>query len=172
NVAHGSLYMLGGFVLSSVVAASTGARFWLALIVATIVVAVLGALLEIAILRRIYTKDHLVQLIATFAMLLIIADVSISIWGNTARTVDAPAIADGTISVGGASFPTYRIVIIIAACVVGLAMWAMLTKTPLGWRTRAAVEDPELLSSSGTNLAVLRTARTSPGRRGRTWEGV
>ena len=157
NVAHGSFYMLGGFIMSSVVAASTGARFWWALIVATVVVAVLGALLEVAILRRIYTKDHLVQLIATFAMLLIIADVSTTIWGNKASTVDAPSVADGTLTIGGASFPSYRIVIILAAMLVGVAMWAMLAKTPLGWRTRAAVEDPELLSSSGTNLALLRT---------------
>lgn len=157
NVAHGSFYMLGGFIMTSVVATSTGVRFWWALVVATVVVAVLGALLEVTILRRIYDKDHLVQLVATFAMALIIADLATSIWGNRARTVDAPSIADNTLSIAGASFPAYKLVIIAAAIVVGVGMWAMLTKTALGWRTRAAVEDPELLSSSGTNLALLRT---------------
>lgn len=157
NVAHGSFYMLGGFVMTSVAATSTGIRFWWALIAATVVVAVIGALLEITILRRIYAKDHLVQLVATFAMMLIIADLAASIWGSRARTVKAPPIADGTISVAGASFPSYHLVIIAAAAVVGVGLWVMLTKTPLGWRTRAAVEDPELLSSSGTNLSLLRT---------------
>jgi len=157
NVAHGSFYMLGGFLMTSLAASSAGIRFWWALALATLVVAVLGALLEVTILRRIYQKDHLVQLVATFAMMLIIADVAKTIWGSRARTVDAPAAVDGTLTVGGASFPTYRLVIIAAAVLVAVALWVMLTKTALGWRTRAAVEDPELLSSSGTNLTLLRT---------------
>lgn len=156
NVAHGSFYMLGGLIMTSI-AATTGELFWVALVVATLVVALIGSALEMVVLRRIYAKEHLVQLVATFAMLLIISDVASTIWGSKSRTVNAPEYLTGTIKVGGAAFPTYRLVIIGAAVVVAVGLWLMLTKTALGWRTRAAVEDPELLASSGTNLTLLRT---------------
>jgi branched-chain amino acid transport system permease protein len=156
NVAHGSFYMLGGLIMASL-AAGTGELFWIALVLATLLVALIGSALEIVVLRRIYHKEHLVQLVATFAMLLIISDLASTIWGRKARTVNAPSSLTGTISVGGADFPAYRLVIIGAAILVAVGLWLMLTKTALGWRTRAAVEDPELLAGGGTNLTLLRT---------------
>lgn len=157
NVAHGSFYMLGGLLMASLATAGTGERFWIALGVATSVVALVGSAVEVVVLRHIYDKEHLLQLVATFAVLLIVSDVASTIWGSKGRTVDAPATLDGTVSVAGAAFPTYRLAIIVAAVLVAGGLWAMLTKTAIGWRTRAAVEDPELLSSSGTNLRLLRT---------------
>lgn len=157
NVAHGSFYMLGAFVMTTAVGASTGARFWAALVVAALVVAVLGGVLEVTVMRRIYAKEHLTQLLATFGLTLIIADLAVRIWGNGSRLVTAPPAVSGAATVSGASFPEYDIVIVLAAIAVGLGLWALLQRTSLGWRIRAAVEDPELLACSGTNLPLLRT---------------
>jgi branched-chain amino acid transport system permease protein len=157
NVAHGSFYMLGAFVMTTAVGASTGARFWASLVVAALVVAVLAGALEVTVMRRIYGKEHLTQLLATFGITLVIADLTVRIWGNGSRLVTAPEAVGGAATVSGASFPEYDIVIVLAAVAVGLGLWALLQRTPLGWRIRAAVEDPELLACSGTNLPLLRT---------------
>jgi branched-subunit amino acid ABC-type transport system permease component len=157
NVAHGSFYMLGAFIMTTVVGAGTGARFWVALVAAAIVVAAVGGALEVTVMRRIYAKEHLTQLLATFGISLVIADVAVRVWGNGSRLVTAPAAVSGAATVSGGSFPKYDIVIVVAALAVGIGLWALLRLTPLGWRIRAAVEDPELLACSGTNLALLRT---------------
>lgn len=157
NVAHGSFYMLGAFVMTTAVGASTGARFWVALVVAALVVAALGGALEVTVMRRIYAKEHLTQLLATFALTLVIADLAVRIWGSGSRLVTAPTAVGGAATVSGASFPEYDFVIVLAAIAVGLGLWLLLQRTSLGWRIRAAVEDPELLACSGTNLSLLRT---------------
>jgi branched-subunit amino acid ABC-type transport system permease component len=157
NIAHGSFYMLGAFLMTTVAGVSGGLRFWLALVIATAVVAAVGAACEVTVMRRIYAKEHLTQLVATFALFLIIADLSLRVWGNQNRTVSAPDFADGKIELGGASFPAYDIVVVTAAVLTGLGLWLLLSRTPLGWRIRAAVEDPELLAAGGTNLTLLRT---------------
>jgi branched-chain amino acid transport system permease protein len=157
NVAHGSLYMLGAFVMTTVVGAGTGARFWVALIVAALIVAAIGAVLELTVMRRVYAEEHLTQLLATFGLSLVIADLAVRIWGDGSRLVTAPKAVSGAATVSGASFPEYDIVLVGAAIAVGLGLWALLQRTSLGWRIRAAVEDPELLACSGTNLALLRT---------------
>jgi len=157
NIAHGSFYMLGAFVMTTVAGVSTGLRFWVALVAATAVVGVVGTAIEVTVMRRIYAKEHLTQLLATFGLFLIIADLAARFWGNESRTVSAPSIASGHLSIGGATFPTYDVVVVGAAALTGLGLWLLLTRTPLGWRIRAAVEDPELLAAGGTNLRVLRT---------------
>ncbi len=157
NIAHGSLYMIGAFVMTTVAGVATGLRFWLALVVATAIVGLIGATVEVTVLRRIYGKEHLTQLLATFGLFLIIADLALRVWGNKSRSVSAPSIASGHLTVGGATFPTYDVVVVAAAVLVGVGLWFLLQRTPLGWRIRAAVEDPELLAASGTNLRLLRT---------------
>lgn len=157
NVAHGSFYMVGAFVMTTVAADSAGARFWGALAAATVVVAVLSVVVEVSVMRRIYASDHLTHLLATFAVSLIIADLALRVWGSGGRSVREPSLATGAVSWGGASFPAYDLVLIAAAFAVGLGLWLVLTRTSFGWRIRAAVDDPELLSCTGTRLSLLRT---------------
>jgi branched-subunit amino acid ABC-type transport system permease component len=157
NVAHGSFYMLGAFVMTTVAANSAGARFWVAVAAATVVVAVLSVVVEVSVMRRIYASDHLTHLLATFAVSLIVADLALRVWGSGGRSVREPSVATGAVSLGGATFPAYDLVLIAAAFAVGLGLWLLLTRTPFGWRIRAAVDDPELLSCTGTRLSLLRT---------------
>lgn len=157
NVAHGSFYMYGAFIVTSVVGAGAGGRLWLGLLVAPLALGVLGAGVEVSVLRRIYKQDHLVQLVATYGLFLIFSDIALHIWGSQPRTVNPPAPLSGSIAIGSDSFPAYDVFAIVVALVVGLALWALLQRSPLGWRIRAAVEDPETLATTGTNVPLLST---------------
>ena len=157
NIAHGSFYMVGAFTVSTIAGVSSGLQFWLALILATLVVAVIGAGVELTVMRRIYEKEHLTQLLATFGIFLIVGDLALRVWGNQPRSQAPPALVDGQLRIAGATFPLYNVVIVIAAIVTGLGLWLLLSRTALGWRIRAAVEDPELLACGGTNLKLVRT---------------
>ena len=157
NVAHGSFYMYGAFLVTAVVGAAGGGRFWLALALAPLAVAAIGTVVELTVLRRVYRRDHLVQLVVTYALFLIFADLALRFWGTQARSVAAPSPLSGTVSIGSSTFPVYDLCAIGAAVVVGLALWALLRRTALGWRIRAAVEDPETLATSGTNVPLLST---------------
>ena len=159
NIAHGSFYMYGAFLVTVIVgAAGASARFWLALVIAPLAVAGIGIVVELTVLRRVYRRDHLVQLVVTYALFLIFADLALRFWGTQARSVPAPSALSGTVPIGSSTFPAYDLFAIGAAVAVGLGMWALLQGTALGWRIRAAVEDPETLATSGTNVPLLSTA--------------
>ncbi len=158
NLAHGSFYMYGAFLVTVVVGAS-GADpwFWLALAIAPLAVTGLGITVELTVLRHVYRRDHLAQLVVTYALFLILADLALRFWGTQARSVTAPAPLNGTVPIGSSTFPVYDLFAIGAAVAVGLALWALLQRTALGWRIRAAVEDPETLATSGTSVPLLST---------------
>jgi branched-chain amino acid transport system permease protein len=157
NIAHGSFYMYGAFLLSTIAGTASGLRFWAALLAAAVIVALIGVAAELGVLRRIYQREHLTQLIATFGLFLVLADLALHFWGSNSRTVNPPPAVAGHLTVAGATFPTYDLVIIGAAGIVGAALWLLLQRTALGWRIRAAVEDSETLAAGGTNLRLLRT---------------
>ena len=158
NIAHGSFYMYGAFLVATIVGATgAGGRFWLALAVAPLAVAGIGAVVEVSVLRRVYRRDHLVQLVVTYALFLIFADLALRLWGTQSRSVSAPSLLGGRIAIGSSTFPVYDLFAIAASVIVGLGMWVLLQRTALGWRIRAAVEDPETLATSGTNVPLLCT---------------
>lgn len=164
NVAHGSFYMYGAFLVSALVGAASGGTahpawiFWIALLVAPAAVAALGAVIEILVLRRIYEREHLLQLLATFALFYILAGTGLLTWGGQYRSVPIPQVLRGHFMlIGGAAFPVYDGFVMGVAVVVGLSMWWLLQRTRLGWRIRAAIEDPEMLAATGTNVRGLFT---------------
>jgi branched-subunit amino acid ABC-type transport system permease component len=157
NLAHGSLYMYGAYLVSAIAGAAVGGRFWLALVAAPVAAAGIGAAMEVTVLRRVYEKEHLVQLVATYALFLILADLALRFWGTAPRAVSVPSLLGGSVAVGSGKFPVYDLFAIGVAIAVGLSMWTLLQRTALGWRIRAAVEDPETLASSGTNVPLLST---------------
>jgi len=159
NIAHGSFYMYGAFLVTTVAGGVIGGeRFWLALLIAPLAVAVLGIITELTVLRRVYRSEHLVQLVATYALFLIFGDVALRLWGSQARSVAAPSPLGGSIAIGSGQFPVYDIFAMGVAVLIGLGLWVLLQHTALGWRIRGAVEDREMLASSGTNVALLSTA--------------
>ena len=135
NIAHGSFYAFGAFGVSTLVGSvSGGGRFWLALAVVPLAVGALGAGVEVTVLRRVYPRDHLAQLVVTYALFLIFADVALRLWGSQARTVPVPAGLGGSVTLSGGEFPVYDLFVTGAAVAVGLGLWALLQRTPLGWR--------------------------------------
>ena len=159
NIAHGSFYMYGAYFVATLFAApGGGALFWVGLILAPIIVAGIGAIAEVLLLRRVYGRDHLVQLLITYALFLILADLALRFWGTENLTAPQPPVLSGAASIGSLSFPVYDLFVIACAIAVGLGMWALLGSTMLGWKIRAAVEDPETLAASGTNVKLLFTS--------------
>src|SRR5512140_1053109 len=153
NMAHGSLYMIGAFVAATVIERASGAGgFWLALVAAPLAVAAVGAVIEVGVLRRIYRAEHVVQLLATYALILIIEDVVKMGWGAEYRSVSVPAIFAGAIQIGGRPFPVYNLFVIFWALVLAAGLWLLMYRTGLGKLIRAAVDDAEMLESLGVNI--------------------
>jgi branched-subunit amino acid ABC-type transport system permease component len=157
NIAHGSFYMYGAFLATTLVDRFPHGGFWVALVVAPLLVAAMGVAVEVVVLRRLYRREHLTQLLATFALLLVFADVALRLWGKGVRGIEPPSIAKGAFHFAGAAVPRYNMVIVAVAVLVGLGLWLLLARTRLGWRIRAVVDDPEVLSSSGTNVPLILT---------------
>lgn len=157
NIAHGSFYMYGAFLVAAVAGASGGVKLWFAILLAPVIVAAIGTTVELTVLRRIYQREHLVQLVATYALFLIFADLALRFWGSTPRTVSVPTLLAGSVNIGAREFPVYDLFSIGAAVAVAAGLWLVLQRTAIGWRIRAAVEDPETLSTSGTNVPLLFT---------------
>jgi branched-subunit amino acid ABC-type transport system permease component len=157
NLAHGSFYMYGAFLVTSLVGFSTGTRFWWSIPLAAVGVAAIGAATEYGLIRHVYGKEHLTQLLVTYALFLIFADLGQRIWGTQSRSVLVPLSFLGSATIGGAQVPKYDAIVVGSALTVGLALWLLLKRTPLGWRIRAAVDDPELIEAGGVDLQWLFT---------------
>lgn len=108
-------------------------------------------------LRRTYDKEHLTQLLATFALVYIFADLALQVWGGTYRSVSVPPGLDGQAEVLGRAFPVYNFFLIGLGIAVGAGLWFILQRTTLGWQVRALVEDPELLAAAGVNVRRVGT---------------
>lgn len=157
NIAHGSFYMYGAFLATTLTAHLAGVGFWVALVVCPLVVAGMGVLVEVLVLRRLYGREHLTQLLATFALLLIFADIALRLWGKDVRSIKPPGALNGHFQLAGAAVPVYNLFVIGVAALVAIGLWLLMTRTRLGWRIRAVVDDPEVLASSGTNVPLILT---------------
>jgi branched-subunit amino acid ABC-type transport system permease component len=160
NVAHGSFYMVGAYLATSIITTThpTTTRFWLGLVLAPLVVGAVGLIVEVVVLRRIYGAGHLSQLIATLAVLFIFADLTLYVWGGDSRSVLPPPSLIRTVSVvGGRVLPVYDIFVFGIAVLVGVFLWYLLRRTRLGWQIRATVDDDELLRLAGVDTRRLAT---------------
>jgi len=154
NFAHGSLYMLGMY---AAVALSAHVGFWLAVPLAATGVALLGALVELLLLRRIYRAPELLQLLATFALVLIARDFALWAWGPVDLLGPrAPGFA-GAVEVAGYPFPQYDLLLIALGPLVLASIHTLLKKTTWGILIRAATEDREMLGALGVNQRWLFT---------------
>ncbi len=159
NFAHGSFFMVGIYVAYSLVenlGASVG--FWPSLLLAALAVGVLGALVEVLLLRRIYRAPELFQLLATFALGLVIKDGVLWFWGPEELLGPRAPGLSGSVSILGRQFPSYDLFLIVAGPVVLGLLWLLLTKTRWGTLVRAATQDREMVSALGVNQAWLFTA--------------
>ena len=161
NFAHGSFYMLGLYIayhFSTTWGAGSVLGFWGSIFISAVIVALLGALIEIVVLRRIYKSPELFQLLATFAILLIISDFALWMWGpEDLLGPKAPGL-EGAIQMLNRSFPEYDLLLIVMGPAILLAVWVLLRFTRFGLYVRAATHDREMLSALGVNQAWLFTA--------------
>jgi branched-chain amino acid transport system permease protein len=159
NIAHGSLYMIGIYLAYSFATRIGGALgFWGGIVGAALIVAAAGALIEIVLLRRIYRAPELFQLLATFALVLIINDLTLWIWGpEDLLGPRAPGLR-GAVEILGRRFPSYDLFLIAMGPAVLLVLHLTLTRTRFGRLVRAATQDREMVGALGINQAVLFTA--------------
>jgi len=159
NFAHGSFYMLGIYVAWSLVDLLGGGMwFWPALLLASLAVGVLGAVVELTVLRRIYQAPELFQLLATFALVLVFKDAALWLWGpEDLLGPRAPGLS-GAVPILGRLYPAYDLLLIcVGPLVLGL-MWLLLHRTRWGTLVRAATQDRDMLSALGVNQAWLFTS--------------
>jgi branched-chain amino acid transport system permease protein len=152
NIAHGSFYMLGVYVASTIVVRTQSLA--LGMLAAIVVVALVGLGVERLFLRR-FAAQPLAQMMLTMGLALVLRDAAFVIWGGDPFTLAYPAVLDRSIEVGEIVFPLYRLCVIAAAAVVGVVLWTLNERTLVGARLRAAVDDPEMAAGTGINVAKL-----------------
>lgn len=161
NFAHGSLTMLGLYMaisVSSWLGASSAFGFWGSIIIAALGTALLGALIEIILLRRIYHVPELFQLLATFALVLVIKDLALYVWGAEELLGPRAPGFTGAVELLGQSFPKYNLLLMVIGPLVLLLLWLLLTRTRWGTLVRAATQDRDMVSALGVNQAWLFTS--------------
>ncbi len=156
NLAHGSLYMVGAFFCATLTQ-WTGS-FVLAVLLALPAVAVVGVLVELAVVRTLYTRDHLDHVLATFGLILCFDTLVQMIWGPEGMAIPLPAVLDGRIAIlPGIEFPTYRILMILIGLAVAVGLYVMVSHTRAGMRIRAGASNRTMVSALGVNIHRLYT---------------
>ncbi|MEH0166066.1 branched-chain amino acid ABC transporter permease [Paucibacter sp. JuS9] len=156
NLAHGSLYMVGAYLAAAVVGAS--GSFVLAVVVAMAGTALLGMALEWSLLRRLYERDHLSQVLATFALILIMNEGVRMIWGEQPLMLNTPAALSGPVELlPGLMYPSYRLLIIGVGLAVALLLWLGVTRTRVGMWVRAGASNRPMAMALGVDTRKLFT---------------
>jgi len=159
NLAHGAFYMVGAYLMVTLVEVLPEhmLSFWIALLVAPLGVAALGGLVEIGLLRRIYHRDPLMQLILTFGLILVIGTLVLLVWGPDNKSVARPDALAGSVRIFGQPFPSYYLLVLALAPVVAIGLWLIFYRTRWGTLIRAATVDRDMLGALGVNVAALYT---------------
>ncbi len=154
NFAHGAFFMLGGYVTYSIVSEFTGVpgRFWFAVVGAALALAVTAFVIERLMLRRLYHRDHLYQLLFTFALVLLIGDFVKVWWPTSVLSVSYPEGLDGATNLGITYYPSYRLFLCVVGLATALGLWYGVNRTRWGRIIRAATQDREMLSALGHNV--------------------
>lgn len=154
NLTHGAFYLLGGYL--GLTAVRTFDNFWLALIIAPLIVGGIGLFVEYFFLRRLYGGHrHLDQVLFTFGLALIASDLIQWTWGAYVESVRPPLFLSGQIPVFSLEFPIYRLSLIVFGLILAVALWLFLERTRLGAIVRAGVSDAQMVSGLGINIHLV-----------------
>ena len=153
NFAHGAFFLLGAYLCYTAVAI-TG-NFWLALLIAPLVVAALAWAVERLLIKRIYHLPHTFQILVTLGIALIIQEASVLIWGPVGKSIAVPPELRGVLIIGDFIYPYYRLFLIAFAALIGVGLWLLLERTRFGALVRAGSESTETVSLLGTNIFRL-----------------
>jgi len=159
NLAHGSFYMVGAYLMVTLVETlpEHAVSFWIALVLAPIGVGLLGGVIEVTLLRRIYHREPLLQLILTFGLILVIGTLVLLVWGPDNKSVARPDALAGSLKILGQPFPLYYLLVLGLAPVVAIGLWLTFYRTRWGMLIRAATVDREMLGALGVDVATLYT---------------
>ena len=156
NLAHGSFYMVGAYVAATVTI-RTGS-FLLGLVTALLAAALAGMAVEVLILRRLYKKEHVEQVLATFGLIMFFNEMTRIIWGRQPLFMDVPSWLSGTIElIPGIPYPSYRVAVIGAGLLVALFLYLMFSRTRIGMQIRAGASNREMAGALGINIRFLYT---------------
>ena len=150
NFAHGSFYMVGAYLAFTATFLLSGPLgFWAAFLIVPTMTALLGGAVEVVLLRRIYEKEHLLQMLLTFGLVFVFSDTVRMIWGVDLRMVSLPSYMAGSVTVFGDQFPAYHLFIIGLGVTIAVVMWLMLNKTNFGKLVRGVAEHREMVGLLG-----------------------
>lgn len=156
NLAHGSLYMIGAFCCAWITNLTDS--FLLGLVAGFVGAAIAGLIIEIIVIRKLYDRNHLDQVLATFALILIISEGTSWIFGSSPLYLSIPSWLSGSVPLwGGASYPIYRLVIIALGLLIAYGLYLLITKTRLGMRIRAGESDREMIAALGVDIRTIYT---------------
>jgi len=156
NLAHGSLYMAGAY-FAATFTTMTGS-FWIGMVSALAATALLGVVLEVTVIRRLYGRDHLAQVLATFALILIFNEGARMIWGAQPLTLNAPAALSQPVELLPDFFySSYRLFIIAAGIAVAGLLYFVVVKTRIGMLVRAGASNREMATAMGVNIKLVFT---------------
>lgn len=158
NFAHGAFYMLGAYVAYTLTERLSGTfGFWIGLVIAAAIVAIVGALVEMLLLRRIYHAPELFQLLATFGVTLMVQDLVVLIWGPEDLVGRRAPNLRGAVEILGQAFPAYDLFLIALGPIVLAGLWLLFHRTRWGVLVRAATQDREMIAALGVNQKWLFT---------------
>ena len=159
NFAHGSFYMLGAYIAWQMVQwlTPTGENFWPAALLAALSVALLGAVTERLLLRFLYGREELYQLLFTYALVLILGDAAKFVWGTSQLSISRPPVLADSIELFGTTVPLYNLFVMTLGLAIAVGGWRMLSGTGAGRMVRAASIDREMLDALGANVGGIYT---------------
>ncbi|MCK9988457.1 MAG: branched-chain amino acid transport system permease protein [Azoarcus sp.] len=156
NIAHGSFFMIGGYVALAL-AGATG-NYWLALTLAPVPAIAMGVVMERVFLRRLYKRGHLDQVLLTFGFTYIFIGGVRWLWGADIRTLAVPGILEGAVEIGSLALPKYRLFIIGVGLALATLLWLLLERSRFGAMVRAGVDDAFTATGLGIDVSLLFSA--------------
>ena len=153
NLAHGSFFMLAAYFYAWIIAKTeNGIVAWIGALAG---LAVLAVVIERVIIRPLYLRDHLEQVLATFGLILVFNDLVMMIWGRDPVYVPLPDVLSGHVMLGDIAYPTYRLVITAVAIIIGLSVWYLIARTRTGGLIRASADNRPVVQALGANVDRL-----------------
>ena len=156
NLAHGSLYMLGAYISATFLTWTD--NFLLAIVLMVPVILIIGILIELIVLRTMYDRDHMDQVLATFGLILFFNQGVIIVWGPDSQGMNIPAFLEGSIDIiPGVPYPIFRVAIIGAGLAMATFLFVLITRTKIGMLIRAGASNGQMVRALGVNIRLLFT---------------
>ena len=156
NLAHGSLYMLGAYISATFLTWTD--NFLLAIVLMVPVILIIGILIELIVLRTMYDRDHMDQVLATFGLILFFNQGVIILWGPDSQGMNIPAFLEGSIDIiPGVPYPIFRVAIIGAGLAMATFLFLLITRAEVGMLIRAGASNGQMVRALGVNIRLLFT---------------